>query len=346
MIVILPKFKVVQQQVDEVNRATRENLTGLRVIRAFNAKKYQESKFDEANLNLMNTQMFTMRGMAFLFPVMIFVQSGLSLGIYWLGSKLVNNIAIPLGGSISEIVTAIGERADLLGDVVAFNSYALYVVMSFVLLLAIFMLLPRAQVSAKRINEILEADIKVKEGKAEAAKEKGTVEFQNVFFRYPDASEDCLKNISFRVEKGETIAFIGATGSGKSTLVGLVARLYDATNGTVFVDGVNVKEYSFKNLYGKIGYVTQKAIMFSDTIKNNVAFGEGSETISKVDVERAVNIAQGTEFVSKLKNGMESRIAQGGTNISGGQKQRLAIARAIARKTEILVFYDSFSALE
>lgn len=348
MAVLIPKFKIVQKQVDDVNRVTRENLTGLKVVRAFNAEKYQEDKFEQANGSLMKTQLFTTRGMAFLFPVMMFVQSGLSLGIYWLGAWLIDDIAIPLDGTAAQIFTSIGARADLLGDVVAFNSYALYVVMSFVLLLMIFVMLPRAQVSADRINEVLHADIAVKEGTTEGTdlEEKGTIEFRNVSFRYPNAAENCLENISFKAEKGQTIAVIGATGSGKSTLVGLAARLYDATEGEVRIDGKDVREYSFHGLYHKLGYVTQKAVLFSDTIENNVAFGEAAEKVERRDVEHALDIAQGTEFVIRMEDGLDSKIAQSGSNLSGGQKQRLAIARAVARKPEILIFDDSFSALD
>lgn len=347
LLVLLPKFKIVQKQVDDVNRTTRENLTGLRVVRAFNAEKYQEDKFEKTNESLMKTQMFTMRGMAFLFPVMILVQSGLTLGIYWLGAYLINDISLPLNGTLRELLNAFTSRVDMLGDVVTFNSYALYVVMSFVLLVAIFMILPRAQVSAKRINEVLDEEIAVKEGTVSGTEDgKGTIEFKNVTFRYPDASENCLKNISFMVNPGETIAFIGATGSGKSTLVGLAARLYDTTEGTVFIDGRDVREYTFEELYSKMGYVPQKAVLFSDTIENNVAFGFCGHEIDRSDVEYAIKIAQAEEFVSKTENGLDSSIAQGGANVSGGQKQRLAIARAIARMPEILIFDDSFSALD
>ncbi len=348
MLILLPKFKLVQTQVDDVNRVTRENLSGLRVIHAFNAEKYQQNKFEQANDNLTRTQMFTMRGMAFLFPIMIFVQSALSLAIYWVGAKLIDNISVDLSSSMEAAMRSVTERADLLGDVVVFNSYALYIIMSFVMLLAIFMMWPRAQVSANRINEVIDADIAVNEGNLNesAAKEIGTVEFKNVSFRYPDASDDCLKNISFKVERGETIAFIGATGSGKSSLIGLVARLYDATGGEVLVDGVNVKDYTFKALYNKLGYVTQKAILFSDTIKNNIAFGESAYDITEQDIRDAVDIAQAAEFVSNAEGELDSKISQGGTNVSGGQKQRLSIARAIVRKPEILIFDDSFSALD
>ena len=347
LLVLLPKFKLVQKQVDDVNRTTRENLTGLRVVRAFNAEKYQEEKFEKTNESLMKTQMFTMRGMSFLFPVMILVQSGLTLGIYWLGAYLINNITLPLTGTLGELLTSFTSRVDMLGDVVTFNSYALYVVMSFVLLVAIFMILPRAQVSAKRINEVLDEEITVKEGTVSGTEnEKGTVEFRNVSFRYPDASEDCLKNISFTVDPGETIAFIGATGSGKSTLIGLAARLYDATEGTVLIDGRDIRDYTFEELYSKLGYVPQKAVLFSDTIENNVAFGSTKHKIERDDVEYAIKIAQASDFVSKTEDGLNSNIAQGGANVSGGQKQRLAIARAIARIPEILIFEDSFSALD
>lgn len=349
LFILLPKFKIVQKQVDDVNRTVRENLTGLRVVRAFNAEKYQEKKFEETNESLMKTQMFTMRGMSFLFPVMILVQSCLTLGIYWMGSYLINDISIPLNGTLEELLTSFTSRVDMLGDVVTFNSYALYVVMSFVLLVAIFMILPRAQVSAKRINEVLDEEITVKEGSTDINNMEsggGTVEFRNVSFRYPDASEDCLKKISFKVNPGETIAFIGATGSGKSTLVGLAARLYDTTEGTVLIDGRDVRDYTFEALYSKMGYVPQKAILFSDTIENNVAFGSCGHKIDRDDVEYAINIAQASDFVNKLEDGIDSNIAQGGANVSGGQKQRLAIARAVARMPEILIFDDSFSALD
>ena len=346
LVVLLPKFKIVQKQIDDLNRVTRENLTGLRVIHAFNAEEYQEDKFEKTSEALMKTQMFTMRGMSFLFPVMILVQSGLTLAIYWLGAYLINDISIPLTGSLGSILTAITSRADMLGHVVAFTSYAMYVVMSFVLLMAIFMILPRAQVSASRINEVLDAPISVKEGTGSTSEQKGEIEFRNVSFRYPDASEDCLSDISFSVKQGETIAFIGATGSGKSTLVGLAARLYDATKGSVLIDGKDIRSYTFTELYSKLGYVPQKAVLFADTIKNNVGFGSCDHPITQEDISCAIQIAQAQQFVNDTENGMDSSIAQGGGNVSGGQKQRLAIARAIARKPEILIFDDSFSALD
>lgn len=348
LVVLLPKFRIVQKQVDDVNRVTRENLTGLRVIRAFNAENYQENKFEQANDALMKTQMFTMRGMAFVFPIMMLVQSGLTPVIYWLGAYLINDITIPFQGTSAQILTALSLRADMLGDVVTFSSYAMYVIMSFVMLMAIFMIWPRAQVSAGRINEVLDSSIAVqeKEGEQPVSEDCGSVEFKNVSFHYPDASEDCLKHISFTVNKGETIAFIGATGSGKSTLVGLAARLYDATQGAILIDGVDIRDYSFQNLYSKIGYVPQKAVLFSDSVKNNIAFGDCGHEVTKEDVERAVDITQASDFVEKMDKGLDSKIDQGGSNVSGGQKQRLSIARAIARKPEILIFDDSFSALD
>ncbi|MGN0349275.1 MAG: ABC transporter ATP-binding protein [Roseburia sp.] len=347
LVVLLPKFKIVQKQVDALNRVTRENLTGLRVVRAFHAERYQKNKFEQASEALMKTQMFTMRGMAFLFPMMILVQSSLTLGIYWIGAYLIHDISVPLTGTPAQMMTAIAARADMLGDVVAFTSYAMYVVMSFVMLMAIFVIFPRAQVSAGRINEVLEAPIAVKEGKGKASLGKGgSLEFCNVSFRYPDASEDCLKNISFAAEPGETIAFIGATGSGKSTLVGLAVRLYDATEGEIRIGGKDIREYSFAELYSVLGYVPQKAVLFADTIENNVGFGSCGHPITQEDIETAIHIAQAEEFVREKEKGLQSEIAQGGSNVSGGQKQRLAIARAIARKPQILIFDDSFSALD
>ena len=296
----------------------------------------------------MKTQMFTMRGMAFVFPVMILVQSGLTLLIYWLGAYLINDIAIPLNGTLAQILSAVSSRADMLGDVVTFSSYAMYVIMSFVLLMAVFMIWPRAQVSANRINEVLDTVSAIREGQDEQTDTdlRGRVEFRDVSFQYPDASEACLKHISFTVNQGETIAFIGATGSGKSTLVGLAARLYDATNGEVLIDGKNIRDYSFSTLYKKIGYVPQKAILFSDSVKGNISFGDCGHDITEDDMSEAIDIAQASDFVAEMEDGIESKISQGGTNISGGQKQRLSIARAIARKPDILIFDDSFSALD
>ncbi len=344
--IMIPKFRIVQKQIDDVNRITDENLSGIRVVRAFNAEKYQEDKFETANKSLMKTQLFTGRGMAFLAPVMMFVQSCVSVGIYYVGARLINAIDIPLGGSASEIMTSVTARSEMLGEVVSFSSYALYVIMSFVMLLMIFMLLPRAQVSANRINEVIDSEIAVKEGGETESEEIGNIEFKDVSFRYPDASEDCLRHISFSAKKGETVAFIGATGSGKSTLVGLAARLYDATAGTIMLDGKEISKYSFETLYKKIGYIPQKATLFADSVKGNIAFGKSGHKITDADVEKALDTAQASDFVHAMDDGVNSRIAQSGSNVSGGQKQRLAIARAIARKPEILIFDDSFSALD
>ncbi|MCD7881698.1 MAG: ABC transporter ATP-binding protein/permease [Clostridiales bacterium] len=344
--IMIPKFRIVQRQIDDVNRLTDENLSGIRVVRAFNAEQYQEDKFETANDNLMRTQLFTGRGMAFLSPIMMFVQSCVSVAIYYVGAWLINDIEVPLNGTAAEIMAAVSDRSVMLGEVVSFSSYALYVIMSFVMLLMIFMMLPRAQVSANRINEVIDCDIAVQEGTETAAAETGSIEFRDVSFRYPDASEDCLKHISFSAKKGETVAFIGATGSGKSTLAGLVARLYDVTDGTVLVDGKDVSSYSFETLYDKIGYIPQKATLFANTVEGNVTFGKSGHTLTDADVDNALDIAQATEFVQEMDGGKDGWIAQSGSNVSGGQKQRLSIARAIARKPEILIFDDSFSALD
>ncbi|MCD8020911.1 MAG: ABC transporter ATP-binding protein/permease [Clostridiales bacterium] len=344
--IMIPKFRIVQKQIDDVNRITDENLSGIRVVRAFNAEKYQEDKFETANNNLMKTQLFTGRGMAFLSPIMMFVQSCVSVGIYYVGAMLINGINVPLNGTLTEIMASVSDRSVMLGEVVSFSSYALYVIMSFVMLLMIFMLLPRAQVSATRINEVIDSDISVIEGTETTSEGNGDIEFRDVSFRYPDASADCLKNISFTAKKGETVAFIGATGSGKSTLVGLAARLYDTTEGTVLLDGKDVREYSFETLYNKIGYVPQKAVLFADTIEGNVTFGDSGQEMTDSDVKNALNIAQAEDFVYVKEEGLNSQVSQSGSNLSGGQKQRLSIARAIARKPEILIFDDSFSALD
>ncbi len=336
---VLPKFRVVQKQVDDVNRVTRENLTGLRIVRAFNAEKYQEDKFETVNRNLMETQLYISRRMAVLMPVISMVMSALSLGIYWLGASLVEGIAIT-------DMAAVMARVNLFSEIVVFSSYAMYVVMSFMMLVMIFMMLPRAQVSAARIEEVLSAESAVREGKGTESTEKGSIEFRDVSFRYGDAAEDCLKHISFRAEPGETVAFIGATGSGKTTLVNLAARLYDATEGEVLLDGKDIREYSFAQLYDKVGYIAQKAVLFSGSVKKNLTFGETGHAFEEGDAEQALDIAQARDFVEKLPGGPEGDVAQGGTNLSGGQKQRLSIARAIARKPEILIFDDSFSALD
>jgi len=333
MVFVMPKFKLLQKLVDNINRVTRENLTGLRVVRAFNAEEYQTGKFEDANEELTRTQLFTQRAMSVMQPTMMLVMNGLSLAIYWFGAYLIDK-------------TDFTNRLKLFSEVMVFSSYAMFVIMSFMMLIMIFMILPRAEVSANRINEVINAKIAVREGKRTDGETAGEVEFKNVSFHYPDSDKNVLSNISFTAKKGETVAFIGATGSGKTTLVNLVARLYDATDGTVLVDGVDVKEYTFKALYDKLGYVSQKAILFSDTIKNNIAFGEAAQPVTEETVEHAIDIAQASGFIAEKENGVDSDIAQGGANVSGGQKQRLSIARAIARKPEILIFDDSFSALD
>ena len=308
MRLVLPKFRIVQQQIDDVNRVTRENLTGLRIVRAFNAEQYQEDKFETANQNLMATQLYTSRHMAVLMPVISLVMSGLSLAIYWLGAALVNNIPVTS-------IAAIQERVEMFSEVVVFSSYAIYVVMSFMMLVMIFMMLPRAQVSAARIEEVLAARPQVKEGKGAESTEKGSLAFRNVSFRYTDASEDCLSDISFEARPGETVAFIGATGSGKSTLVALAARLYDATSGNILLDGKEIQDYTFDQLYGKIGYISQKAVLFSGTVEENLTFGDASHPISQEDWDAALDIAQAKDFVENLPGGSNANIAQGGTNL-------------------------------
>lgn len=339
MRLVLPKFRIVQQQIDDVNRVTRENLNGIRIIRAFNAEAYQEDKFETANLNLMATQLYTARHLAVLMPVIAMVMSGLSLAIYWLGASMINGIAVT-------DAAAIQQRVTMFSEVVVFSSYAMYVVMSFMMLVVIFMMLPRAQVSAARIEEVLAATPRVTEGQGTEGSQKGSLAFRHVSFRYTDASEDCLQDISFEARPGETVAFIGATGSGKSTLAALAARLYDATAGVIELDGKDIREYTFAQLYEKIGYISQKAVLFSGTAAENLTFGDAGHPITEDDSLAALDIAQAKDFVENLPGGLHAAIAQGGTNLSGGQKQRMTIARAIARKPEILIFDDSFSALD
>ena len=339
MRLVLPKFRIVQKQIDDVNRATRENLTGLRIVRAVNAEKYQEDKFETANQNLMATQLYTARHLAVLMPVISLVMSGLSLAIFWLGAALVDGI--PITGP-----AAIAERVETFSEVVVFSSYAMYVIMSFMMLVMIFMMLPRAQVSAARIEEVLATRPKVEEGKGTQGSIKGSLSFRNVSFRYTDAAEDCLQNISFDVHPGETVAFIGATGSGKTTLVSLAARLFDATKGEILLDGKNIRDYTFTELYSRIGYISQKAVLFSGKVEDNLTFGDAGHPVTEADQNAALDIAQAKDFVENLPEGTKSDLAQGGTNLSGGQKQRLTIARAIARRPEILIFDDSFSALD
>ena len=339
MKLVLPKFRIIQTQIDEVNRVTRENLNGLRIVRAFNAEKYQEDKFEAANRNLMKTQLYTSRKMAILMPFISMIMSGLSLGIYWLGASLVNQVAIT--GS-----AAVAERVNVFSEVVVFSSYAIYVVMSFMMLVVIFMMWPRAQVSAARIEEVLATVPQVREGQGAEGTEKGSIEFRHVSFRYADASEDCLQDISFSANPGETVAIVGPTGSSKTSLVSLAARLYDATEGEILLDGQDIRSYTFDQLYEKIGYISQKAVLFSGTVEENLSFGESGQKISEEVQKEALDIAQATEFVDNMPDKLQANIAQGGTNLSGGQKQRLTIARAIARKPEILIFDDSFSALD
>lgn len=336
MATCIPRFRIVQKLTDKINRVARENLTGINVVHAFNAEKYQNDKFDIPSKDMMNTQLKNQRMFAFMMPVMNIGMNGLTLAIYWLGAVLIEQVAL----------TAVQDRITLFSNVVVFSTYATYVVMSFMMLVMIFMMLPAAQVSAERINEVLERDVNIKEGSVSEGKEQGTVEFKNVSFRYPHASEDELSNISFKIEKGQTLAIIGATGSGKTTLISLIPRFYDATGGEVLVDGVNVKDYKFDTLYDKLGYVTQKAVLFAGSIRENVFFGESGAPETDEELGNAIALSQAEEFVQKLPDGTEHMISQMGRNVSGGQKQRLSIARALSRKPEILVFDDSFSALD
>lgn len=336
MATCIPRFRIVQKLTDKINRVARENLTGINVVHAFNAEKYQNDKFDVPSKEMMNTQLKNQRMFALMMPVMNIGMNGLNLAIYWLGAVLIQQIAL----------TAVQDRITLFSNVVVFSTYATYVVMSFMMLVMIFMMLPAAQVSAERINEVLERDVNIKEGSVSVGREHGTVEFKNVSFRYPHASEDELSNISFKIEKGQTLAIIGATGSGKTTLISLIPRFYDATEGEVLVDGVNVKNYKFDTLYDKLGYVTQKAVLFAGSIRENVFFGESGAPETDEELSNAIALSQAEEFVNKLPDGTEHMISQMGRNVSGGQKQRLSIARALSRKPEILVFDDSFSALD
>lgn len=332
--IVMPRFTLVQKLIDKVNRVTRENLTGIRVVRAFNAEKFQENKFQKENDTLTNTQLFNQKCFAVLEPIMTMVMYTLTLGIYFIGASLINNALMT-------------NKLTLFGDMVVFSTYAMQIIMSFIMLSMIFMILPRANVSAQRINEVLDEKITVNEGSFDGkTSEVGTIEFKNVSFKYPDADEYLLRDISFKAEKGQTIAFIGSTGSGKSTLINLVPRFYDATDGEVLIDGVNVKEYNFESLYNKLGYVSQRAVMFDGTVKSNVSYGKSNRKITADKVKEALEIAQGYDFVSKMDKDIDSHIASGGTNVSGGQKQRLSIARAIAKDPEIYIFDDSFSALD
>ena len=335
MIIVMPRFQIVQKLIDKINGVTGENLSGIRVIRAFNAEKFQSDRFEEVNDKLTKTQMFNQRCFAVMMPIMNLVMHGLTLGIYIIGAILINK-----AGMLDKIT--------LFSNMVVFSSYGMQVIMSFLMLALIFMMWPRAEISAKRINEVLDEEISIKNGTFKGdTKETGTVEFKNVSFKYPDADEYLLKDISFTAKKGETVAFIGSTGSGKSTLINLIPRFYDATDGEVLVDGVDVKEYDETYLHNKIGYISQKAVMFTGTVSENVAYGDnGGEKPTKEKIKKAIEVAQGTDFVEKMDKKYDAHIARGGTNVSGGQKQRLSIARAIARDPEIYIFDDSFSALD
>ena len=335
MMIVIPRFKVIQKLTDKLNGVSRENLTGIRVVHAFNAEKYQEHKFDRSNTELANVTRFVDRVLSILSPMMYLIMNGITLVIYVLGAYLIGN-------------SIMADKLNLFSDMVVFSSYAMHVIFSFLMVAAIFMIIPRAQVSANRINEVLDEKITIKDGNFdEETAETGTVEFRNVSFKYPDAEEYLLKNISFKAERGETVAFIGSTGSGKSTLINLVPRFYDVTDGAIFVDGVNVKDYKQKALHKKLGYVPQKAVIFNGTVASNIAYGDnGKGKPSERQIQKAAQVAQAKHFVEKLEKQYNSPIAQSGTNISGGQKQRLAIARAIARDPEIYIFDDSFSALD
>ena len=332
----IPRFRLVQKMTDKINRVARENLTGINVVHAFNAEEFQNEKFDGPSRGMMDLQMKNQKLFSLVQPSMSLGMNGLALAIYWVGAALVNSIA----------VTDMAARLTMFSEVLVFSTYATYIVMSFMMLAMIFMLLPQAQVSAERINEVLDRKASIREGSVQTGAETGTVEFRNVSFRYPHASGDALTNIDFKVNRGETLAIIGATGSGKTTLVQLIPRFYDAAEGTVLIDGVNVKDYSFDALYDKLGYVTQKAVLFSGTVRDNVLFGESAAGSDSENLESAIALSQAKEFVDKLPEGTNYEIEQLGRNVSGGQKQRLSIARALARKPEILVFDDSFSALD
>jgi ATP-binding cassette, subfamily B, multidrug efflux pump len=336
IIFALPSFQKIQRLTDNLNRVTREHLTGLRVVRAYNADQYQEEKFGQANVELMNTNLFANRLMTMVGPGMTFIMSGLSVSIYWIGAYMINGAAVP-------------DRIALFSNMVVFSSYAMQVVMAFMMVSMIFFLMPRASISAKRIMEVLNTKSRIVDGHETAGEEgvMGQVEFRNVSFKYPDAEEPVLRNINFMAKQGETVAFIGATGSGKTSVINLISRFYDVTEGEVLVDGVNVRNYKQQTLHNKIGYVPQRAVLFSGTVSSNVSYGDnGRAEASEKLVEAAVGIAQGTEFVEKMDGQYQGRISQGGANVSGGQKQRLSIARAIYRQPEIYIFDDSFSALD
>ena len=335
MIVVLPKFKIVQKLLDKINGITRENLTGIRVVRAFNAEDYQEKKFEETNSKLTKIQLFNQRTFGIMQPIMYLIMYFSTLAIYFIGAYVID-------------ASLMSDKITIFGDMVVFSSYGMQVIMSFLMLAMIFIMYPRAAISADRINEVLDEDFAIKDGSVTKSDPKltGTVEFKDVSFKYPDADEYILKDITFKAEKGETIAFIGSTGSGKSTLINLIPRFYDVTDGEIIIDGVNVKDYKLEYLHNKIGYIPQKAVIFSGSVSENVAYGKSDKKITKDNVVKAIEVAQGKEFVESMPDKYDSYLAQRGTNISGGQKQRISIARAIARKPEIYIFDDSFSALD
>ena len=327
MIVVMPKFKSMQKLTDKLNGVSRENLTGIRVVRAYNAEGYQEEKFEKANVAITKTQLFTGRVMALMSPIMTLIMNGISLALYWIGASLIN------------------KGATDFPTISSFMMLASQIIMAFMMLMMMFVLLPRAQVSAERINRVLGTEVSVKDPETDAERtETGTVEFKNVTFRYPDSDEAVIKNISFRVNKGDTVAFIGSTGSGKSTLINLVPRFFDVTEGQILIDGVDVREIKQKTLRHIIGYVPQKGVLFTGTVKENIAFG--NPALSDEEIVAAAKVAEADDFVSRMEKGYESDISQGGKNVSGGQKQRLSIARAVAMKPEIFIFNDSFSALD
>ena len=332
MLIVLPRFKIVQKLIDNINDKTRENLTGVRVIRAFNAEKYQEDRFEDANQKLTNTQMFNQRMMSIMSPTMYLIMNLLPLSIYVIGAGLINSAGL-------------FDRLNLFSDMVVFSSYAMQVIMAFLMLAMIFVMYPRASVSVERIMEVIDTKTKITDGEFLGnTKLMGEVEFKNVSFKYPDADEYILKNISFKAKKGDTLALIGSTGSGKSTIVNLIMRFYDATEGEILIDGKNIKEYKLDALYKKIGYVPQRAVMFNGSVKYNISYGD--KKVSEKDMKNAARVAQASEFIDKMPKGYDANVSSGGTNISGGQKQRLAIARAVAKDPEIFVFDDSFSALD
>lgn len=334
-LLVIPKFKKIQSLTDNLNKVTRENLTGLRVVRAYNAEEHEEAKFEEANKELSSAHLFTGRAMGIMNPAMSIIMSGLTLSIYWIGMYIINQANML-------------DKISLFGDMIIFSQYAMQVVMSFMMLTLIFIMYPRASVSAKRINEVLATKPSIIDGAftAEDAKTRGIIELRNVNFKYPGASEYVLENINLTINQGETVAFIGSTGSGKSTLINIIPRFFDATEGEVIIDGINIKDYKLEELHNKLGYVSQRAVLFSGTIRSNIAYGKSQSEIGDKEIEEALRISQGLEFVTKMENGFDAIISQGGTNLSGGQKQRVSIARALAKKPDILIFDDSFSALD